>query len=131
PEKGVAQLVQAVARLEREGFRPLPRVTLIGDGPERGALERLVGELACGGTITFAGQLDRAALSQHLLDADVCVQPSLTEGCCKAWLDAFAHGVPVLASAVGAGPAVIGRAEERGWLVPPGDVAALAATLRR
>ncbi len=130
-EKGVAQLVQAVAQLWREGFGRLPRLTLIGDGPERAALERLVAAAGCDGTIEFVGQVDRATLSQHLLEADVCVQPSLTEGFCKAWLDALAHGVPVLGSPVGAAPAVIGRAGERGWLVPPGDARALATALRR
>ncbi len=131
PEKGVSTLVRAIAMLQHDGFAPLPAVTLIGDGPERAPLEQLVADLGCQRAISFAGQLDRAALSRHLLAADICAQPSHTEGFCKAWLDALAHGVPVLASAVGAAPAVIGRAGERGWLVPPGDVPALATALRR
>jgi glycosyltransferase involved in cell wall biosynthesis len=131
PEKGVTTLVRAIARLQHEGFTPLPAVTLIGDGLERAALEQLVAELRCQDVIAFAGQLDRSGLSQHLLDADICAQPSLTEGFSKAWLDALAHGVPVLSSAVGAAPAVIGRDGERGWLVPPGDVVAFATALRR
>lgn len=131
PEKGVARLLEAIARLRREGFTPLPRVTLIGDGPDRAGLERLVAGLGCDEVVAFAGQLGRADLSQHLLDADLCVQPSLSEGFCKAWLDVLAHGVPVIGSEVGAAAAVIGRAGERGWLVPPGDVGALAAALQR
>jgi glycosyltransferase involved in cell wall biosynthesis len=131
PEKGISQLVQAIARLRRDALGCLPHVTLIGDGPERARLERLVTDLGCGDRIAFVGQLDRVALSKRLLEADVAVQPSLTEGMCKAWLDAFAHGVPVVASAVGSAVAVIGDAGERGWLVPPGDVGALAAALRR
>jgi len=131
PEKGVDQLVRAIAHLRQEGVARLPRVSLIGDGPERPRLERLVADLGCRDTIAFTGQLDRAALSRRLLDADIAVQPSLSEGMCKAWLDAFAHGVPVVASAVGAAAAVIGRAGERGWLVPPGDVRALAVALQR
>ncbi len=130
PEKGIATLVRAIGQLRREGFAPLPATTLIGEGPERAALEQLAAELGCRQAISFAGQLDRAALSRRLLEADVCVQPSLTEGYSKAWLDALAHGVPVLASAVGAAPAVIGSAGERGWLVPPGNVPALAAAVR-
>jgi glycosyltransferase involved in cell wall biosynthesis len=131
PEKGVMQLVEAVAALRAEGFTPLPSVTLAGDGPERGTLERRVAELGCGDMISFSGQLDRPRLSNVLSRADLCVQPSLTEGFSKAWLDAFAHGVPVLSSDVGAASAVIGRKGERGWLVPPGDVPALSSTLRR
>jgi glycosyltransferase involved in cell wall biosynthesis len=81
--------------------------------------------------VSFAGQLERSALSAALSRADLCVQPSLTEGFSKAWLDAFAHGLPVLASEVGAARVVLGGEGERGWLVPPGDAAALAAALRR
>ena len=131
PEKGVAVLVRAVAQLDARSFAPLPHVTLAGDGPERGALETLVRRLGCERLISFAGQLDRDALSRELSAADVCVQPSLSEGYSKAWLDAFAHGLPVVTSRVGAAEHVVGANGERGWLVPPGDVDALAATLAR
>jgi len=47
------------------------------------------------------------------------------------WLDAMAHGLPVLASEVGAARRVIGEDGERGWLVPPGEPPALAAQLAR
>jgi len=129
-EKGVANLVKALAALATEGFAPLPEVALAGDGPERDELERLVREVGWEGRITFWGQLDRGALSREMRRADVCVQPSLSEGFSKAWLDAFAHGVPVLSSNVGAARPAIGERGERGWLVPAGDVVALAATLR-
>src|SRR5262249_17359192 len=59
-----------------------------------------------------------------------CVQPSLTEGYSKAWLDAMAHGLPVLASEVGAARGVIGADGERGWLTPPGLSSALAETIQ-
>jgi len=128
-EKGVANLIDAVALLEREAFGPLPEITLIGDGPDRRQLGKRVSELGLDGRIRFAGQLDRQNLNAALDHADFCVQPSLSEGYSKAWLDAFAHGLPVLASEAGAARAVIGL--ERGWLVKPGDVEMLAAQLRR
>jgi glycosyltransferase involved in cell wall biosynthesis len=131
-EKGVGNLIEAVALLEREGFRPLPRITLIGDGPDRGALAARVQALGWNdGRVCFAGQLDRVALSAALPQADFCVQPSLSEGYSKAWLDAFAHGLPVLASEAGAARVVIGADGERGWLVAPGDVRQLADRLRQ
>jgi glycosyltransferase involved in cell wall biosynthesis len=130
PEKGVADLVRAHARLTGEGFAPLPLVTVAGDGPERARLEALVAELGCGDRVHFVGQLDRPSLSRYMSQADVCVQPSLSEGFSKAWLDAFAHALPVLSSDVGAARAVIGENGERGWLVPPGDVSALTRALR-
>ena len=61
---------------------------------------------------------------------DVCVQPSLTEGYSKAWLDAFAYGLPVLGTRAGAAETVIGAPGERGWLVDPGDVEMLERALR-
>jgi len=127
-EKGVVNLIEAVALLECEGFRPLPEITLIGDGPDRPQLADRVAEIGWQGRIRFAGQLDRHNLKAALDRADFCVQPSLSEGYSKAWLDAFAHGLPVLASEAGAARAVIGQ--ERGWLVKPGDVEMLATRLR-
>jgi glycosyltransferase involved in cell wall biosynthesis len=130
PEKGVAYLLRALARLERAAVQPLPHLTLLGDGPERPRLERQTRELGIAHLVTFAGYQDRAGLSAVLYEADLCVQPSLTEGFSKAWLDALAHGVPVLSSRVGAAPAVIGKSGDCGWLVPPGDEVALADELR-
>jgi glycosyltransferase involved in cell wall biosynthesis len=131
PEKGVAVLIDALALLTRDDDALSPLLTIVGDGPARAALQVQV--IACGlqDSVEFAGHTDRAMLSAHLLRADVCVQPSLSEGFSKAWLDAMAHGLPVLASKVGAAGAVIGEDGERGWLVAPGSAAALAAALRQ
>jgi glycosyltransferase involved in cell wall biosynthesis len=131
PEKGLDRLIEAIARLEAEGLSPLPRVTMIGEGPERERLEALVRERGYGDIVRFAGQLDRGELALALRDMDFCVHPSLTEGYSKAWLDAFAQGLPVLSTEAGAARAVIGGDGERGWIVPPGDVSRLADTLRR
>ncbi len=131
PEKGVLYLIEALARLKQENFSPLPHLTLAGDGPQRKELEQSVVERECADMIHFAGQLDRNLLSKQFLIADICVQPSLTEGFSKAWLDAMAHGLPVLTTEVGAACAVIGAEGERGWVVPPGNVDALAIAIRR
>jgi glycosyltransferase involved in cell wall biosynthesis len=130
PEKGVINLIEAVAALGRDGFSPLPTVEILGDGPEREALEKRVRDLGLAERIRFTGQLDRRALSERLARADLCVQPSFSEGYSKAWLDAFAHGLPVLGSEAGAGRHVIGEDGERGWLVPPGNLARLEEKLR-
>ncbi len=131
PEKGVLVLIKALAKLKDEDFFRLPHVILAGDGPQRPELEQAVAKYGCTDIIEFAGQLDRNSLSREFLAADICVQPSLTEGFSKAWLDAMSHGVPVVASDVGAARAVIGMEGERGWIMPPGDVERLAAILRR
>lgn len=130
-EKGLDRLIDAIALLEAEGLSPLPRVSLIGEGPERERLSALVAQRGYGEIFRFAGQLDRAQLADALSEIDLCVHPSLTEGYSKAWLDAFAQGLPVLSTEAGAAKAVIGADGERGWIVPPGDVRRLADALRR
>jgi glycosyltransferase involved in cell wall biosynthesis len=130
-EKGVAILIEALTLLKRGGLRPLPHISLIGDGPERQRLETQVRVAGLDEIVSFEGQLDRQSLSSRLNTVDFCIQPSLTEGYSKAYLDAFAHGLPVLCSEAGAARRVIGGQGERGWLVPPGDVQALADQLRR
>ena len=127
-EKGVVNLIEAVDLLDREGFAHIPEITLIGDGPDRALLMNRVASLRWKERVHFAGQLDRTDLNRSLDKMDFCVQPSLSEGYSKAWLDAFAHGLPVLASEAGAARQVIG--EDRGWLVVPGDVPMLANRLR-
>lgn len=131
PEKGLAHLIGAIALLKSGGPERTPTLCLAGDGPQRRELETLVQSSGCQEEVQFAGQLDRASLSRRFMEADFCVQPSLTEALSKAWLDAMAHGLPVLSSEVGAAAEVIGRQEERGWLVPPGESKALAQAIRR
>lgn len=126
PEKGVAVLIDALGILAKDPTLAQPHLTVLGDGEERATLEARAAAVGCRDRVTFAGQVDRDTLSSALDVADVCVQPSLTEGFSKAWLDAMAHGLPVLASNVGAASAVIGTRGERGWLVAPGDSQALA-----
>jgi hypothetical protein len=135
PEKGLPVLIRALAQLYAEangsGSAWLPTLTLAGDGPDRAALEAEARRLLPHGAVTFLGQLDRVGLTRCLRDADVCVHPSLTESLCKAWLDAMAHGLPVIAADVGAARAAIGEPGERGLLVPAGDSSAFAAAIAR
>jgi glycosyltransferase involved in cell wall biosynthesis len=125
PEKGVRHLLDAIGRLKSVGAS-LPELRILGDGPERQSLEQQSRRLGIEQHVRFMGYLDRERLSTELHDADLCVHPALTESLSKAWLDAMAHGVPVLSSDVGVASSVIGRTGERGWLVPPGDDRALA-----
>jgi glycosyltransferase involved in cell wall biosynthesis len=127
PEKGVSVLLRALALVPGSRLQ----LCIAGDGPSRPSLEAEAANRLPAGRVTFLGQLDRPALSRCLLDADLFVQPSLTEGFPKASLDALAHGLPVVASDVGAARALIGGVGERGLLVPPGDPAPLADAIAR
>jgi glycosyltransferase involved in cell wall biosynthesis len=133
PEKGVLDLVEAVAGLrQRLGASiPAPRLRLVGDGIQRDAIESRIRSLGCAEFVSLAGQRDRAGLIRELQDADVCVLPSLSESFCKARLDAMLCGVPVVTTPVGFGREIVGADGERGWIVPPGDPKAISEVLLR
>ncbi|HTD53280.1 MAG TPA: glycosyltransferase, partial [Thermoanaerobaculia bacterium] len=84
PEKGVVQLIDALASLERSGFTPLPTIEILGDGPDRDFLEKRTRSCGQERRVRFFGQLSRQALSERFAVADFCVQPSRTEGYSKA-----------------------------------------------
>jgi glycosyltransferase involved in cell wall biosynthesis len=132
-EKGVALLIEAVRILrERMGeFGPPLHVSIFGDGPQRNHLEELVKKYGCDEMFSFAGQLNRQHLLARLMEADVCVLPSLTESFCKARLDAMLCGVPVITTEVGFGKEIVGQDGERGWLVKSGEAEAIAGALQR
>jgi glycosyltransferase involved in cell wall biosynthesis len=131
PEKGFEILLRAGGLLKRRGFSPLPLVRIMGDGPERARLEQIAAQEDVIREVTFLGQLNRQQMATELGAADFAVQPSLTESLRKAWLDAFAYGLPVIGTQVGAARAVIGENCERGWIVPAGDADALAEQITR
>ncbi len=118
--KGHRYLVEAAAQIVRQ--RDDVQFLLVGDGPLRGFLERLVQERGLEDHVLFAGiRSDVPALLRHV---DVFVLPSLTEGLPITLLEAMASEVPVVVTDVGGIPEVV---EDRvtGLLVPPADVTAL------
>jgi glycosyltransferase involved in cell wall biosynthesis len=130
-EKGLVNLIRAVGLLKQQGAATKPVVELAGDGPQRQQLEMLAKAEGCGAQFVFLGQLNRRDLSAAMTRADFCVHPSSTEGLSKAWLDAMAHGLPVLCTDAGAAREVMGGDGVRGWIVPPDDARLLALALRR
>ena len=115
-----------------EALVDVPDVTLAvaGDGPERSALERRVGELGLDGRVRFLGSVPRASVLRLFRAADASVLPSAWENFPHTVVEALAVGCPVIATAVGGVPEVV-RDGENGLLVPPGDPAALAAAIAR
>jgi glycosyltransferase involved in cell wall biosynthesis len=133
PVKGVAEVLEGL-RLLRDEFHlgeGVPQVTIIGDGPQRRELETRVKTLGFQDRVRFTGQLNRVQLSQELQQADLAVQPSQSEGFCKALLDAMLCGVPVIATDVGANRQILGDRGQRGWVIPLPDARMLAYSVRR
>jgi glycosyltransferase involved in cell wall biosynthesis len=124
--KGHDDLLRAVARLGARGAEALPQVVLVGDGPERGALEVLARTLGIEHAVRFAGTV--TDVRPWLAAMDAFVLPSREEGSSNAALEAMACGRPVIATSVGGTEELIedGRT---GLIVPPRDPAALATAL--
>lgn len=124
-EKGVQHLIDAVrAQAPAEG--PW-RLLIVGDGPRRQELEDAVRAAGLAERVTFVGF--QSETSPWYSSMDAFVLPSLTEGTPMALLEAMAHRVPVVASAVGGVPAVVSD-RVNGLLVPAADLPALGRALR-
>lgn len=124
--KGQRELIDALALV------PDAHVVLVGRDLERGGdyqreLEAAAVRRGVRDRVVFAGERDAREILSEL---DVFALPSWTEGLPLVALEAMAHGRPVVATPVGGTPEVVVH-EETGLLVPPRDVEALAAALRR
>ena len=106
------------------------RLVLVGDGPERGQLERYASDLGIAGRVRFAGALSRAEVLRHLAGARAAVLSSSWENLPHAVVEALAVGTPVVATAVGGVPEVV-HDGENGLLVEPNNPQAFASALRR
>jgi glycosyltransferase involved in cell wall biosynthesis len=119
--KGFDVLLDALARLPDE------RLTLVGDGPLRGALEAQAERLGISERVDFRGTLPKTEVAELMRRARVVAAPSRFETSGVVAIEALASGAPVVATRVGALPELLG--DGGGTLVPPGDPAALADAL--
>lgn len=124
PQKAHHVLLHAAAALTGEW--PDIQVLIVGDGPERANLERLVGELGLERTVRFTGL--RSDVPDVLRALDVAVCCSDFEGSPLSVLEYMGAALPVVATEVGGLPDLI-EPGVNGLLVPPRDSAALAAAL--
>jgi colanic acid/amylovoran biosynthesis glycosyltransferase len=132
-KKGVELGVEAVAGLA--GRYPGLRYTIIGDGPLRSMLERLVATRGVGHVIKLAGWMTQAETLSEIARSDLMLAPSRTppsgdeEGIPVVLMEAMAVGVPVLSTRHGGIPELV-HDNVSGRLVNEGNVDALTMALR-
>jgi glycogen synthase len=126
-EKGVSLLLHSAHELSAEGYEL--RIKIVGDGPERAALEVLAENLGLKENIEFIGAVQMASMSNVLNDAIAIVMPSTWEDVAPlVALEQMMQGRLVIAADVGGlGETVNGF----GLRFPPGDIAALTSCMRQ
>ncbi|MBW1992586.1 MAG: glycosyltransferase family 4 protein [Deltaproteobacteria bacterium] len=128
-KKGFAGLLLACRHLRDQGLDF--RLTLAGDGPQRRRLCRLIREYNLEEQVELPGFVPHRRVPDLLRGSDLFIMPSRIDpsgdrdGIPTVILEALAHEVPVVATAVSGLPEVI-HPGETGWLVPPDDPLALA-----
>jgi glycosyltransferase involved in cell wall biosynthesis len=127
-EKGLIELLVAFSQLDLAGLR----LVLIGDGPEEFRMRRAVAALGLERHVTFAGWQPWEKMPRVMASADLFAMPSLPtpyweEQLGYSLVEAMASGVPVLSTASGAMPFVVGSSAGR--LAAPYDRASLRDAL--
>ena len=128
PEKAQHVLLAAVDALVKSGRKI--ELRLIGDGPDRAALEREVAARGLSQCVVFEGNVNQDRLRTLYGEADALALASYAEGLPVVLMEAMAMQIPCVASAVNGVPEIITH-EADGLLVPPGDVDALAGAIAR
>lgn len=121
PEKGFSTLIEALALTKSNA-----RLVLLGDGPQRPALEADAERLGIRDRIEFRGYVPEPWPAYR--EARMLALPSWTEAFGNVLVEALGHGLPVVATRCG-GPEEVLDNGRFGRLVPPRDAAALAAAI--
>ncbi len=124
--KGTRELTAALGRLGRDADW---RATLTGNG-EIDKTREAVARLGLEDRVSVPGWIDSDALDELLAEADILVLPSFDENLPLSVVEAFARGIAVVCTPVGALPDIV-QHEVTGLLVQPGDVDGLVSALER
>jgi glycosyltransferase involved in cell wall biosynthesis len=124
PEKGFRHLIDAAHQVVCQ--HPDAAFVLFGDGPLRQVLQRQIDALGLSQRFRLAGFC--ADLDHYYPHLEMLVLPSYTEGLPNVVLEAFAAGIPVVATAVGGTPEVV-QDGINGYLVAPADPDSLATRI--
>lgn len=117
PGKGVSDLLQSIAKLPHLPFH----LCIVGDGPERSILEKIIREKHLENKVTMFGQLSHKRSLAIMKASDIIILPSYTEGFPSVLLEAAIAGRAILATNVG-GTSEIVRSGSSGLLYDAGDI---------
>ena len=123
PQKNFALLIKAFAKAARAE----DHLTILGEGPERPRLTRLIAELGMAGQIALPGFVDDPAAS--LATSDIFILSSDYEGAPAVLLEALAAGIPIIATDCCVSMADLLDNGQLGTLIPPRDEGALTAAI--
>jgi colanic acid/amylovoran biosynthesis glycosyltransferase len=126
-QKGQLLLIAAIQQLRVQGI-PC-RLTLVGDGPLRSAIESWIQDHGLDEQIQITGYVTEDIVQSHILNARAFVLPSFGEGLPVAIMEALALGRPVISTYVAGIPELV-KPGENGWLVPVGDLRLLTQALK-
>lgn len=129
PRKGYDVLLRAMEQVRDLDWRLVCAGDDRRDPATAAALREMVQALDLAGRVDLAGEVDDLTLDRLYRQADLFVLASRHEGFGMALQEALAYGLPVLSTTAGAIPDTV--AADAGLLVPPDDMEALAAALRR
>ncbi len=125
-QKGQILLIEAAARLHAQNLDF--ELVIVGDGPLRSELERLIDDHDMRGHVRITGFLDNDGVRRELEAARALVMPSFAEGLPVVVMEAMALGRPVIGTYVAGIPELV-EPGRHGWLVPAGAVELLAAAM--
>ena len=97
--RGVEDTIRALAHLP-----PHVKLLIAGTGDDRAQLESIAEEIGVTDRVIFAGHIDHSQLPLYYKISDIFVRPSIIEGFGNVFVEAFAAGIPVVATAVGGIP---------------------------
>jgi colanic acid/amylovoran biosynthesis glycosyltransferase len=133
-KKGIEYAIRAIAQLIESGHRVDYRV--VGDGPLRSDLERLISRLQVGAHVHLVGWKDQEELVELMKEHHLLLAPSVTaadgdqEGLPVVLMEAMAHGLPIVSTLHTGIPELV-KDGETGYLVRERDANALADRLER
>ncbi len=129
PVKNPLFLIEAFEEAFRD-VSPPAQLLMIGSGPLRAAIEQRVRDRGLGDRVHLLGSLPPQTVALYFRAADLFCLSSWNEGFPNVILEAMASRRPIVSTSVGGIPELINCAQ-LGTLVPPGDLSAYAAALRR